>query len=109
MLAATSPREGQRIEQLLFALSLIGRGDTAVPAALREYLQTVLHQAKELAANPAQAGGPLLPEAIQLALEMRKREALSSQMQSVKDESAVTADDANKLLAAVEEALVRQD
>lgn len=108
MLAAAPPREKQGLDLFRFALELISRGDEKISGELEAYLRQVLEQANALAQDPVTIRGPFIPEAIHLALEMKKREVLKERVHELAAEGELKPDAAGRLRSAVEEVVVQR-
>jgi hypothetical protein len=102
MLAAI-PAEETRVLQLFeLALRLVGSGSQKVPDQLKTYFDTVLEQARRLANDPTAVSGTILPEAIQLAIDLRDVEELRNAVDNLSSLAAITPERANAILVSLE-------
>ncbi len=97
MLAAASP-ERERFPPLFqLALQVLSaRGE--LPAQLAQHLETVIVQALEIAGDPQKVSPSTLPEAIQLALEIRGNDQLRAAIEPSRT-AYMTVDAAKSILA----------
>jgi len=99
---ATPAVEQNGFDLFCLGLTMIGRGDTDMPAPLKAHLVAVITQAMTLAENPDRIEGALLPEAIQLALEIRDGGQLSAIIKKLGSPQSITPALANEILHDVE-------
>ena len=71
MLVPISPESPRRLELFCLVLVMVNRGNRAVPLPLAVHFNCVLTQAKALASDPRQLSPQTIPQAVQLANEMR--------------------------------------
>lgn len=108
MLAAT-PQNSQSLELVKLVLSLISSGNDQIPEPLKQHASLVFSQAKSLAEKPSSVTVDILPESINLALEMRLIDELSKEMEEVSDIESITPALANRLLTTMESRSVYKD
>jgi hypothetical protein len=102
MLAATPAPEARILE--LFRLALgIAHSNRAVPDRLVEYFNTVLSQARLLDSDPTATLDRVMPEAIQLALDLRERAELRQAVEDIASFQDVTPTKAAAVLRHLEE------
>ncbi len=88
----------------LFRLALIiAQSNRTVPDQLINYFNTVLSQARALDDNPTSKISAIMPEAIQLALDIRQRDELRQALQGVRSFSDITPTLATDFLRNLEE------
>jgi hypothetical protein len=97
MLAAI-PKRTHEMELVKLTLSLVSSRESEIPQALKDFFTTVVTQAKALAANPRTPPESLIPEAIDLALEMVEEEAFWDTITPVSNFDGLTPDVAERLL-----------
>jgi hypothetical protein len=102
MLAAVPSDESRTLELFDLALRIL-KDSGNIPPQLSEHFNTVLRQAKELAATPTKVHGSLSPQAIQLACRIREISELRDVVAAVDGIHAVTPDMASKILLSLEE------
>ncbi len=102
MLAATQDQQRDSLELVRLALSMVQSGDKKIPESLKDYFSKVLQQARVLAADPSKTEEDILPEAIDLALEIRSVEEFSRELKNVEDVDNLAPEIAGKLLFAME-------
>lgn len=98
LIAAKCTREAELFKT---ALSLAASG-SIVPNEIKDYFASVLMQAKELVRHPESVKPDILPEAIDLALEIKNVEALSDSLQSVEKLDSLTVVQASEILRKME-------
>jgi hypothetical protein len=108
MLAAAPKRQDKSLDLFCLALTLICKKEDNIPASLKTYFEEVVSQARVLARDPTQVQGRIMPEAIQLALEMRRAKQFSTQIEGVNGVDSVTPEIAGNILSAVETSFVCQ-
>lgn len=96
MLAAASPEREKFPYLFHLALELVSAGKD-LPAPLSKHMELVSRQAMDVLMNPSMVTANTLPEAIQLALQLRSSEQLRKAFPP--DLSALTAVAAQTLLA----------
>lgn len=96
MLSATPDRTSS-LDLVRFVLSLISRNQI-LKASMQEDVFKILNQASRLANNPQDISDDLLPESIDLALQLRLHPDIQSIVRTVPDSNAITAEVANNLL-----------
>jgi len=109
MLAAAPSPQSDSLELIRLALSMVRSNEPNIPESLITYFAQVLEQARVLAGDPSKAEGQVLPEAIDLALEIRSVKEFSDELEKVKSIDKLTPDIARKLLSVMEEHPVYQD
>lgn len=109
MLAATPSTRQNPLELVRLALSMVEAGERDIPESLKKYFLAVLSQARTLAKDPPEAHGELLPEAIELALEIRTMKEFSEEIDRIETVDKISPDVAKKLLSAMEQSPVYQD
>lgn len=102
MLAAVPSDESRTLELFDLALRIL-RDSGKISPQLSDHFNTVLRQAKELAATPTKVQGSLSPQAIQLACRIREISDLRDVVAAVDGIDAVTPDMASKMLLSLEE------
>ena len=83
-------------------LSLISSEQENIPKRLKHYLVKIITQAQILSKEPTSINRKTLPEAIDLALEMRLHNKVSEQVVPLSDYASVTPVVARALLATME-------
>jgi hypothetical protein len=102
MLAAAPAPEARMLE--LFRLALgIAHARRTVPDQLIEYFNTILSQARELDRDPTTRLDSVMPEAIQLALDLRVRSELRRAVSGINSFNDVTPTNAADVLRHLEE------
>jgi hypothetical protein len=102
MLAAVPAPEARVLELFRLALA-IAQSEKPVPERLAAYFQMVLAQARQLANDPTIRLDSAMPEAIQLALDIRERADLRSAVQDIDSMENVTPSKAAAVLRHLEE------
>jgi hypothetical protein len=98
MLAAVPTDESRILE--LFNLALkIRLEQRELSPDLKDYFNSILRQAKELANNPRSISGNISPEAIQLARQLQETNALRDAVLNVSDIGGVSPAVADRILA----------
>ena len=102
MLAAVPAPEARILE--LFRLTLgISLTERAVPDQLIQYFNRVLAQARALDRDPTGHLNEILPEAVQLALDIRERDSLRQAVTEIESFSDLTPTKAADVLRQLEE------
>ena len=102
MLAAAPAPEARMLE--LFRLALgIANSNRVVPEKLIDYFNTVLAQARALDNDPQATVDAVMPEAIQLALDIRDRAELRKAVKDIKSFHDITPTKAADVLRHLEE------
>jgi len=101
MLSAT-PNKQFELELFRLALSLCVTEKETVPTSLRKHFNKVLSQAKRISDKPNKISKTILPEAVELALEMRSHEDILSDISKINDFDQLTPDTASHLLNSME-------
>lgn len=99
MLAAV-PRDARVLELVKLALSLLSHNQR-VPDSLQDHLNKVLRQAKGLATDRKEVYPDLLPEAIDLALEIKMDARLAQELEQISSLQGINAETATRLLSAM--------
>ena len=102
MLAAVPTEQTRVLELFSLALSMVGAGRRDIPLPLASYFNNVLEQARRLASEPAAVHGQILPEAIQLALDLRNVAAIRDAMNGVRSIDMISPEQAQKALESLE-------
>ncbi|WP_157861920.1 hypothetical protein [Methylobacterium sp. Leaf361] len=102
MLAAAPAEETRVLALFQLALRLIRQGQGGVPPELERYFNSVLAQARSLSNDPRAVQGQLLPEAIQLALDIRDLDGLKDEIEGAHDASTVSPALADRILMRLE-------
>ena len=97
MLAAATKSSGP-LGLVRLILSLVQNGGQPIPEQLKDHLLVVVQQARTIAANPADIGNQALPEAIELALEIKSADVLKDELDQVTNFQSINADLARRLL-----------
>lgn len=108
MLAAAPSIRDNALDLFCLALSLITQNEQNIPTGLKEYFERVVREARVLAANPTHASVDFLPEAIQLALEMRRHRDFSRMLDDISNVTEVSPQIAGKILHTVEQSFAYQ-
>ena len=109
MLAAIND-DRDRAPLLRLALLLVSsRSDKEIPESLKSYVLRIVSEAFRLARDPSTQKADTNPEAIELALGIRAREALARELEHLNDFSRVSPELADKLLEQLGAASVRRD
>lgn len=101
MLAAAQ-NDPYEMELFRLTLSLISKEEENIPSKLQKYLEKIINQAQNLAKNPTSINKNILPEAIDLALEMRLHENVSQQINHLSNYASITPYIARELLSTME-------
>ena len=81
---------------------MVGSGAREVPPPLASYFDKVLEQARRLAKEPTAAQSGILPEAVQLALDIRDVSAFREAIDDVQSIKTMKPEQAQKALASLE-------
>jgi hypothetical protein len=101
MLAAAAAPEARILQ--LFRLALdIAVAESTVPAQLIEYFNRVLSQARALDRDPSSKVESVMPEAIQLALDIRERAELRQAVSDIQSFNDVSPNKAAEVLRQLE-------
>jgi hypothetical protein len=101
MLAAAPAEQTRNLQLFNLALSIVGSGSN-IPAPLATYFDEVLRQARDLASNPAEKHGSVLPEAIQIALDLRSDSSLAEALSRVRSIAEMKPEEAQKVMLSLE-------
>jgi len=101
MLAA-APSRNNLLELIRLALTMVSSDQKNIPESLKQHVYVVLKQAIQLAEAPKQVTGEILPESIELAIEIRDEKNLTSDIDSLADFDNITPDLAYRLLQRME-------
>lgn len=101
MLAAMPAEDTRTLDMFRLALSLVSHEKPA-PDQLKTYFESVLSQARALRENPNSAEGPLMPEAIQLAVELDAWDDFRAAVDQITELDSVTAEQAGRILGSLE-------
>lgn len=82
MLAA-APINSQGLGLLRLILTVVSEKSGNIPESLQAHLLTVIDQAKLLNADPTAIKQTILPESIELALEMKVEKGLANELESI--------------------------
>lgn len=82
MLAA-APRSNQALELLRLVFSLVEQRNATISDELKGHTMSVIRQAAELSSNPGAFHGQLMPEAVELAVEMTSAAELADELAQV--------------------------
>lgn len=102
MLAAVPAEQTQILELFNLALSMVGSGKSDIPGPLASYFDKVLEQARRLADEPTAVHGEILPEAIQLALDIRNVSGFRDALNGVEGIATMSPEQAQRVLASQE-------
>lgn len=105
MLAAVPAEQARILEMFNLALAMASSAQRNIPAPLASYFDKVLAQARQLLIAPDAIQDAVLPEAIQLALEIRSDEDIRSAMQQVSSITQISPEQAKQALASLERAV----
>jgi len=87
----------------MFRLALaIANSNDPVPDALADYFTRVLSQARDLDRDPSITMESVLPEAIQLALDLRERDGLRDAVEGIQSLKTVSPSQAAEVLRRLE-------
>lgn len=78
--------------------SLAQHSEVSISDSLKEHLVKVLHDASEIASNPALIDRDTSAEALELALRIREQSGLMQQISAIHSFEGIQADMAEKLL-----------
>lgn len=109
MLAAAPSPQSDSLELIRLALSMVRSGEPNIPDSLKIYFSTVIEQARTLAGDPSSVQGEVLPEAIDLALEIRSVKEFSDEIERIESVDTLSPGVATKLLSVMEKHPVYQD
>lgn len=109
MLAATSTQSRDSLELVRLALLMISTGNQNISEPLKTYCGQVMAQAREVVDNPSRIDAGILPEAIDLALEIRESEGLTAEMGRFTSMDNVTPVLAKEILTNMEAHSVHKD
>lgn len=101
MLSAT-PDKDRSLELIKLILSYVSQ-DQNVPDSVQRHFIQVVEQAKRLANDPRDVSEDLIPESIDLALEMKMANDFSSEINNVSDFNKITPALASRLLQSMKE------
>jgi hypothetical protein len=102
MLAAAPATEDRILELFRLALGIAG-SNNVVPPQLVQYFNKVLSQARALDKDPTVQPTEVLPESVQLALDLRERAALRDAVTEIRSLSDLTPARAADVLRRLEE------
>lgn len=109
MLAA-APEKSRSLELVKLVLLLVSENEEGtIPAGLKDEFIRIIEQARQLAVDPQTPQEKVIPESIDLALEMQAIGSVSDAIKQVTDFDAITPLVADKLLSAMETHPVYQD
>ena len=109
MLAAMPSENSRRLELFRLALVLIDRGSRNIPNSLLLHFDNVLHQARKLSDNPDAISPQVMPQAVQLANDLRAHEGLRDALDGVNSIGDVSQMVAHKVLQNLEPRLASTD
>jgi hypothetical protein len=101
MLAAMPAEDDRILEMFRLALCLVSHNQSA-PDQLKTYFAKVLAQARSLSKDPKSVDEQLMPEAIQLAVELDMLKDLRTAIAGVTELSALSATKAATILESME-------
>ena len=101
MLAA-APGNNQTLELVRLVLSLVEHENATISDELKVHTISVIQQAAELTANPADFHGNLMPEAVELAVEMKAAAGLADELANVTSFEKLQPELAKKMLQQME-------
>lgn len=102
---AAVPKNPEKANLFRLVLSLSSQ-EQATPPPLVEYFDTILRQAKKLTTHPESLSGEILPEAIEIAFEIKSNNFFSKEIMRVSDYKTLTPKKASSLLKNLEESPV---
>ena len=109
MLRAAPERNGA-LELIRLTLQLVQRHcEDDISDDLKSHFVRVVHEAKQLTTDPANATAAVLPESIELALRMKLYVELSESMEDVDGVETISPELASKLLSTMENQPVYSD
>lgn len=101
MLAAAPAPEAQLLEIFRLALGL-AKSQERIPQQLAAYFEKVLAQARQLESDPTSKLDTVMPEAVQLAVNLREREGLRLAVKDIGSMHSVTPSKAADVLRHLE-------
>lgn len=105
MLAAVPAEKTRILEMFNLALSMASVEEKAIPAPLADYFDKVLSQARQLLCAPDNITEPIMPEAIQLALDFRDDEMIRKAMEDVTSIRSIDSQRARSVLTSLERSI----
>jgi hypothetical protein len=110
MLAAVSKEQARTLDLFQAVLAFVTLGRSAeIPERVRNHFDAVVGQAKALVADPFSVTGTVMPEAIELALELRQWPDLSSVINNVVSVDTLNPDKARLILNTLEQHVAASD
>lgn len=100
MLAA-APDDKQSVDLVRTLLELIQQHNQSIPQPLQKHLIAVIEQARLLSDNPESVRGDIFPEAIRLALTMRVRADLASDLNKISSFDSIEPNLAARILSEI--------
>jgi len=103
MLAATPvTAKTDSLELFRIALSMCKNKEQNIPQSLKEYINVLVHQAKEIVNDPSTLSDGIYPEAIELAVDLKTIKEFSIEINSVQDFRELNSEAASKILEVME-------
>jgi hypothetical protein len=106
VLAAAPSSEERALQLFKVALTVLKRGDQPPSASLLGYVEKVIQQASALAHDPSKPPAGVMPEAIELALEMLRTAEVREAITSAAQHDAVPPEVASEILRRMERTVV---
>lgn len=97
MLAAT-PIDSQGLGLLRLILTVVSERSGSIPEPLQNHLLAVISQAKLLNVDPTAIKQAIMPESIELALEMKVEKGLANELESITTFDTIGAERADRIL-----------
>lgn len=92
----------QTLELFRLVLDLISKQEPNIPTPLKEHFNSVIAQAKQLAESPDSVKESILPESVDLALEIRSAGDFAKSIKNIDSLDKITPALASKLLKGME-------
>ena len=103
MLAATSvTAKTDSLELFRVALSMYKNNEENIPDSLKDYLNILVSQAKDIVDDPSSLSNVTYPEAIELAVDLTTIEGFSREINSVQDFRELNSETASRILEVME-------